>query len=83
METEETKIEEVIPVAEVVETPTVEVPVVETNTEVVESIVVGQDYTNEYRVYVEGSIFKSFATLEEAQVERDTNGGTIAVASVK
>lgn len=74
METEEIKTVEVTPAAEVIETPVVEVPA---------ETIAGQDYTNEYRVYTDGSVFKSFATLEEAQAERDTNGGTIAVASVK
>jgi len=49
---------------------------------VLESEVVN-DYTNEFRVYTEGTEFKSFGTVEEAQAEVEANGGSISVASVK
>ena len=41
------------------------------------------EYTNEFRVYTEGTEFKSFETVEEAQAEVEANGGSISVASVK
>jgi len=50
---------------------------------VVEEVVSTGEYTNEFRVYDAESNFKSFVTLEEAHAEKDENGGTIAVASVK
>jgi len=49
---------------------------------VLESEVVN-DYKNEFRVYTEGTEFKSFETVEDAQAEVEANGGSISVASVK
>ena len=52
--------------------------------EVVEAVVTEvNEYTNEFRVYTDGIEFKSFDTVEEANMEAKTNGGVVSVASVK
>jgi hypothetical protein len=50
--------------------------------EIVEAVT-KEDYINEFRVYTDGTDFKSFDTVEEAQAEVEANGGSISVASVK